>query len=703
MNALSIKVKTAIILVSGLLLVALCSAVVFAVLAGANSDSDLVDAAGRQRMLSQAMAKSIMGYVLSRSDIQELQTKVKEFDNYITGMRDTYTGMVVGPARRGGIGISMHPEKESYPAVPYPDTFTRMAGESFAGDGRISVVILAKDPVNPEMALQDEVDQEAFAALSADPEQIFSKPVESGNRLHLRFYTADRATGKGCVSCHNSMEGKQLKVGDILGVRRFDVIYSDNIPFGREHLNPSLEEYETAKAIFTQTLAAFKSGGRYPADLKMTRYREYGGTRDNAALQKIAEVEAEWQKFDQAVQALLKARVDSDSYWRAYQEVMGGSNRLRKVSNDLTELFNRQAHGRQLYILWSVGIMVLLTLFSFGAIFVMLNRAVLFPVTRLVDVANRIAEGDLTQKVAVSGSDEIGTLATALNTVSANLNTMVSKINTTARHVADSTARIVDVSRQMEEGAGKQAEQTHKVARSMEQMEATSGEMSRHAEEASGAAAQASEVAVRGGEIVRHSIDGMLQVSSTVQESAEKVEQLARQSEQIDQIVSVIEEIANQTNLLALNAAIEAARAGEQGRGFAVVADEVRGLANRTTEATREIAEMVKVIQSGTEAAVVSMKAGRKEAEEGVEMANQAGVSLEQIVEMVSSLSDRIQQISRATMEQSAVTHDVTVNVATVSGISEQTERDARHCSASSSELAALAEELQRVVGEFKI
>ena len=188
-----------------------------------------------------------------------------------------------------------------------------------------------------------------------------------------------------------------------------------------------------------------------------------------------------------------------------------------------------------------------------------------------------------------------------------------------------------------------------------------------------------------------------------MQESAEKVEQLARHSEQIDKIVTVIEDIANQTNLLALNAAIEAARAGEQGRGFAVVADEVRGLANRTTEATTEIAEMVKVIQSGTEAAVVSMEAGRKEAEQGVEMANQAGASLEQIVEVVGGLSDRIQQISNATVAQSAVTHDVTANVATVSDISEQTENDAQQCSTSSGELAKLAVELREMVGQFKI
>ncbi len=703
MKTLSIKAKTAIILVSGSLLVMLCSVVVFVTLAGAKSDSEIVDAAGRQRMLTQAMAKSIMGYSLAKKELQNLETKVAEFDSYITKMRVTYTTEVLKAAKQGGIGISMNPGHASSPAIPYPATFVRMVGESFAAKGKISVTILADDPVNPDMGLQDVIDREAYAALSANPTKIFSKSVEQNNKMHLRFYTADMAEVQACASCHTRMKGKPFKTGNMLGVRRYDIVYADSIALGRQRLKPSLEEYETARDIFVQTLTAFKSGGKYPVNLDMTEFRAYGGATDKAVLQDISEVEAVWRKFEQAVQALLSEKAGTDAYWQAYEKVMSGSNKLRKVSDDLTKSFTNYAHGNQAFILWSVTSMIVLTLLSFGIIFVMFNRAIIDPVTRLVGVANKIAEGDLTQKLTISGKDEMGTLANALNTVSGNLNTMVSKINATAQHLTDSTARIVDVSRQMKEGAGKQAVQTQTVARSMEQMEETSREMSQHAEEATSAAAQASDVAVKGGEIVRHSIEGMVQVSSTVQESAEKVEQLARHSEQIDQIVSVIEDIANQTNLLALNAAIEAARAGEQGRGFAVVADEVRGLANRTTDATKEIADMVKVIQSGTEAAVVSMGVGRKEAEQGVEMANQAGASLEQIVEVVDGLSDRIQQITGATAAQSAVTHDVTANVATVSEISEQTEKDAQQCSASSSELAKLAVELREMVGQFKI
>ncbi len=702
-NTSSIKVTTAFILTLGSLLLVMCSSVIFYSLSSSKHDSDIVDAAGRQRMLSQAMAKSIVAYALSRKGVQSLEAEVGDLDHYITRMRNLYTEKVIGPAKRAGIGLSMHPDQETAPSLPYPATFTHMLDRSFTDKVDMVVTLIAEDPINPKMGLRDSVDQEAFASLKANPGAIFSKAVEKDGKLYMRFYTADIATLPACAACHSQMTGKSFRPGGLLGVRRYEVLYANDAEEGRRRLNPDLKEYETAREIFTQTLAALKSGGRYPANLQMTEYHEYGGTKEKSILRTIDEVEAVWQRFDQAAQNLLQAEVNSDAYWRAYENVMTGANELRAVSNKLTGQFAAYASRNHERIFWSVILMVVLSLLIFAATYLIFNRAIIEPVTRLVEVANRIAQGDLTQTTTVSGKGEIATLANALNTVSSNLNSMVSKIKSAARNLSDSTGQIVDVSQQMETGLERQVEQTQAVAGSMEQMEETSQEMSQHADEAAGAAAQASEVAVEGGEIVRRSIDGMVQVSGTVTESAKKVEELARHSEQIDQIVTVIDDIANQTNLLALNAAIEAARAGEQGRGFAVVADEVRGLANRTTEATREIAEMVKVIQAGTEAAVVSMETGRKEAEHGVEMANQAGASLEQIVQMVGELSSRIERIAAASRSQSEVTHKVTTNVAAVAEISEQTEQDARLCAASSNELAKLAGELRGMVEQFRI
>ncbi len=702
-NDMTLKTRVAGILLLGSLLVAVCGGVILYSVSASMNDSSIVDAAGRQRMLSQAMAKSIMGYSLAKNGVDALYNEVMDLDTLVSRIRHIYTEKVIEPARRSGVGLSMHPEAESYPAIPFPATFTRLVAEAFDGSGKASMSILAEDPVNPEQGLRDAVDREAHAALKANPDGFFSKAVEKDGKLYLRFYTADTATVEACASCHSKMKGRPFQVGDLLGIRRYQMLYADDAATGKDRLNPSLAEYETAKAIFTQTLSAFKSGGKYPANLAMTEFREYDGARDPRVLEAIDEVERVWQRFEQAVQSLLDEKVGAESYWKAFSQVMRDSNELRRVSNELTMRFNEYAGTNHVRILWSVVIMVGLILLVFAMLYLLLNRAVIRPITDLVGVASRIAEGDLTQQAIAGGRDEVGVLANALSTVSGNLNTMVSKINAVSRELSNSTDQIVDVSRQMESGLEKQAGQTQVVAESMTQMEETSRDMSRHADEAAGAAARASEVALEGGEIVHRSIDGMVQVSATVTDSAKKVEELARHSEQIDQIVTVIDDIANQTNLLALNAAIEAARAGEQGRGFAVVADEVRGLANRTTEATREIAEMVKVIQSGTEAAVTSMEAGKREAEHGVEMANQAGASLEQIVQMVGELSGRIEQIAAASRSQSDVTQRVTANVATVAEISEQTERDARRCAASSADLAKLAEELRATVEQFKI
>lgn len=349
-------------------------------------------------------------------------------------------------------------------------------------------------------------------------------------------------------------------------------------------------------------------------------------------------------------------------------------------------------------------IVVVISVLIGAAMSVFLARIIAAPLAKLSAATEKMAEGDLTQRVDnISSSDEVGVMARSFNTMSANLNGIVSKINDAANHIASASEQISASSEQMAAGADNQTRQTDQVATAVEQMSATVLEVAKNSNDASESARKAAEVAKNGGEVVRQTIDGMNRISASVMESARTIEALGKSSDEIGEIIAVIDDIADQTNLLALNAAIEAARAGEQGRGFAVVADEVRKLAERTTKATKEIAAMIKSIQGDTSGAVQSMSAGTEEVEKGVDLANQAGSSLNQIVEVVTSVTDMIQQIATAAEEQSAAAEQISANVESVATITKETAAGANQSSVATQELTKLAADLQEMVGQFKL
>jgi len=703
MNSLSLKRKLAISITAIVLVTVFLGITVFYSLQQSEGDSDIVNAAGRQRMLSQAMSKTALGYTLAKNGLQAAQAQVTGMDRYITKMRGTYAGMIIGPAKQAGLKISMHPEKEYGPALPFPATFARIIGEKFAAGGNFGVDIIAEDPINPAQGLRDAVDQEAFAFLSANKGQVFFKEVEQDNRLYLRYYTADNAVVEGCANCHTAMKGTPFKVGDMLGIRRFTILFSDNIVQGKARLNPSLEEYKTAAAVFTQTLEALKSGGEYPANLEMTEFNSYEGNDDPAIQANISKIEGIMKSFTDSVTTLTTAKIGSDDYWQAQYDVPNNANKLLRLSNKLTTQFAQVANANQNNVRWAVTIMVLTIIAAFIGLFLMINQTVLRPVEKITKIANNIAEGDLTQKIDSSRQDEIGQFSSALDQMSQSLNNMITRIADTSQNLVQSSTNISDATQQVTDGAVSQSQQTEAVAVSANEMEIVSQDISRNTTEAADAASQASQVAVESGNIVDQSIEGMARISSSVAEAAHNVELLAEHSDQIGKIVSVIDDIANQTNLLALNAAIEAARAGDQGRGFAVVADEVRHLATRTTDATKEIADMIRNIQNGTNAAVSSMQEGRTEVEAGSTLVSQTGQSLEQIVEVVEGLTDRIQQIATATQEQSASMAEITINITNISGVANSAKEQAQLSLQSSNDVTTLAHEMQDMIHQFKL
>lgn len=339
-----------------------------------------------------------------------------------------------------------------------------------------------------------------------------------------------------------------------------------------------------------------------------------------------------------------------------------------------------------------------------GAIFAyFVTRSITKPVAELVIINDRLAEGDLTVTINITSNDEIGLLAESSRKVVASMRDVLTRVSDTSSQVASASHQLQSTAEQIATGAEEVAAQTSTVATASEEMAATSSDIARNCSMAADSSKETSASATRGSAVVQETINGMIRIAERVKQSAKTVENLGARSEQIGQIVGTIEDIADQTNLLALNAAIEAARAGEQGRGFAVVADEVRALAERTTRATKEISDMIKTIQSETKAAVRAMEEGVDEVDKGTASSERSGQALEEILFQINEVTMQINQIATAAEEQTATTGEITSNVQQVTEVVHQTARGASETATASAQLSSNALLLQELVGRFKL
>lgn len=385
------------------------------------------------------------------------------------------------------------------------------------------------------------------------------------------------------------------------------------------------------------------------------------------------------------------------------ERYMPSIDKIIAYEGKLTKEAGSQAEKAKSKALMTVVVFALGAIVAAFVLAVTITRSIAGPLEIAKDAAERVAGGDLTVSVTTDRTDEVGELNTTIGKMIVTLQTIVSGIKDSANRIAAGSTELNSNSTQISRGMTEQTERASQIATASAEMSQTVLDIARNAANIASSSTTTQMVSREGETIVGKTADEVREIAKTVSESSELIRSLGQRSNQIGEIINVIKDIADQTNLLALNAAIEAARAGEQGRGFAVVADEVRKLAERTSKATTEIGGMITSIQDETEQAVRAMDDSYRKVELGVDLSRQAGDALQKITVSINDLQEMVHQIASATEEMSTVSETISADIDGVASVSKNTLSSAEHITGSSSDLAGLAGGLKDLVGRFKV
>uniref|UniRef100_UPI0030D6F140 methyl-accepting chemotaxis protein n=2 Tax=unclassified Pseudomonas TaxID=196821 RepID=UPI0030D6F140 len=398
------------------------------------------------------------------------------------------------------------------------------------------------------------------------------------------------------------------------------------------------------------------------------------------------------------LRALLNTELLSNS-----EAINGVLGRLLEINNQQADAFNQ---GAEQHYSRAFNLVVTLLVVATGLTLLfawLLTNSITKPIANALDAAEEIAKGNLTRPIAADGDDEAGRLLRAMSTMQEKLRDTLQRISGSATQLASAAEELNSVTDESARGLTQQNNEIEQAATAVNEMTSAVEEVARNAVSTSEASKDATASAGDGRELVQETVSAIERMSADVQGTATLIGNLANESRDIGKVLDVIRGLADQTNLLALNAAIEAARAGEAGRGFAVVADEVRALAHRTQQSTSEIERMIGSIQSGTEHAVDSMRNSTERAESTLNIARGAGMSLDTINTAIVEINERNLVIASAAEEQAQVAREVDRNLVNIRDLSVQSATGANQTTAASAELSRLAVDLSSMVGRFSL